>query len=135
MTTFTEGLADQIQSTFDPQYVRFKKDLEKAGKLTTGLGAAALVTAVALLILGIALCATGNLGGIAAIIISLPLFYYGYNSSAIGSNIKSIAENPRKVTGLGGFGDLDKDKLRTLMKKGTFCMGCCIDNMIDNLKN
>lgn len=134
-TTFTENIADKFQETIDPQYVKGKTAMEKAGTAKIITGVAILVASVALVILGIALCATGNLGGIAAIFVSLPLFYVGYNMATIGSNITKIAKNPKVICEWGGWGDLDKEKLKPLLKKGTFGMDVLIDKFIDNNMN
>jgi hypothetical protein len=131
--TFTERLADQIQEVADPKYVEFKATGQRIGKAKILMGAIILATAVALLILGIALCSAGYLGALAAIFISLPLFYIGYNTSALGNNINTIAENPRRLTDWGGFGNFDKEKFKEALKKGTFGIDCCIDSAIENI--
>lgn len=133
--TFLERVADRVQGATDNKYVEFKENVSKVGKIGTITGVAALITAVAFLILGIALCATGNLGGLVPIFLSLPLFYAGYNGAALGSNIQKIAENPKTVHGMGGFGELDKEKLKVAMKKGTLGMDCIINNAIEKLDN
>lgn len=129
--SLTERLADQAQSVIDPRYNEVKETLGKAGKGHSIIGAIILVAAVALLILGIGLCSAGYLGALAAIFISLPLFYIGYNVSALGNNITAIAQNPRVLADWGGFGNLDKEKFKAAMKKGTFGIDCFIDAVIE----
>lgn len=133
VASFTENLANQIHGALEPKYVEAKETLGRISKAKTIMGAAILTTAVALLILGIALCSAGYLGALAAIFISLPLFYIGYNTVALGNNLKTLADNPKMYCEWGGFGDMDKVKIKGLLKKGTFGIDCCIDSAIDNM--
>ena len=130
--SFITGLADRLHTVADPGYEVQKKNAVTGGKIGQGIGIALAVTAVALLILGIALCATGNLGGIAAIVISLPLFWIGYSVAVIGSNTQKIAKNPKEYHDLGGFGDRNQDKMIAGLFQGTIGLKWMVECAVNN---
>jgi hypothetical protein len=113
-------IADKIETALNPEWGTVKAKLEKTGKGFKTAGLASTVSAVALFILGIILCATANPAGVAPILISLPLFYTGCNSLVFGKNLKSLADNPKKCCDWEGFGEPNPEKIKKHLLKGTF---------------
>lgn len=114
------SIADKLETALNPEWEKTKARIEKAGNGFRMAGIANIVTAVSLFILGLILCATANPAGVAPILISLPLFYTGYNSLVLGKNLKSFAENPKKCCDWAGFGEPNPEKIKKHLLKGTF---------------
>lgn len=127
-------LANNLHRLTDPTWQAKTEETAKKMKPIKAVAIAAIVAAVALLILGIALVATGNLGGIAAMVLSLPLLFIGINGFQLSSNLERIIKNPHLVRNMGGFGNqTDPEKLRQVMKKGTFGVDCLINSMVKDI--
>lgn len=112
-----------------PARAQAQIDLAKFALPRIAAGILLIITAVGLLALGIGLCATGNLGGIAAIAVSLPLFFFGSNVTILGRNLMRIAENPDLIIEGGRTVTIAKENFRKILKKDT----CCFDSVVNEL--
>jgi hypothetical protein len=118
-----------------PEYVETKRRLDEMREPAKTMGQVGLVAAIALAILGIALCITTGGFGVIPLALSLPLFYFGYNAHTMGTNIQKIADNPLEHMTIGINLDI---ALRNAIGKGTFAFDWAVESqtktILDKLK-
>lgn len=90
---------------------------------------ATIVLGIALSILGIA-CAPG---GLALLLVSLPMLYLGVNTLKLLNNFKAVVERPDKVKNYWGMGKLNTKKLKEALSEGTYYFRWAIDPLVDKM--
>ncbi len=97
MNSIVAGFVNGFRSTFDPEYVQFRKDIKMFSEKVSLVGLAALVAGIALFILNIAFVAAAAVpAGIICLALTLPCVYVSYNSRKLSDNLRNISKNPQK---------------------------------------
>lgn len=126
MSSFFADIADQVCG-LDPQYERAKSEIKSAGQNVQLIGIVTAIIGIAFAILGVALLASANPLGLLPIIFGATLLYGGYNTAAVGKNIKEIGENPRNYCSWGGWGEATPELILKQLGKNTVLFNCFID--------
>jgi hypothetical protein len=129
---------ESCHEALDPSYAVNKKNNLNSLKNLELISSAALISGIAFMVLGIALCSSG-LGaiiGVPLVLISIPTCYFSYNGTRVLENLQDIFDNPKKLQNLYLLDtSFDKYSFKNKLKEGTFCFNWFIDAAIEQMVN
>lgn len=130
-------IADKIQETIDPQYLRDKLEAKKGLQKDKENSIQALAASIGLSILGYGLSNCGVVGSLVSmpiLMVSLPAGYLTYNSYKTSVNMSDILDNPKKYQTLDGLSQIySEDLLKEKLRKETICFEWATDPLAERI--
>lgn len=134
LTSFFSGLyssaTEWVHVKLSPHYAEKKENKKAQTQWGSLISLICAVASLCLAILGIALlCAVSVAAGLIITMVSLPAFYFSYNSYRIYENTRTLVENPMHYQ--SGFSKkLKAAEVRAHLSKGTFLANWLVDCLV-----
>ena len=117
------------QSQAEAQYFN---DLKSTCRTCSIIGVIGMIVSIALAIIGIALTATGCVGGgVPLLVLSVPLAYFSYNGYKVSANALDVIDNYKDYENLVSGANTQKIKKR--VNEGTICFEYAVDYLVSAL--